>query len=331
MPEIAGFIDGCYNTYKSIPETDDAIEAATEVARDFAFNYTLNRDGYRDAVNNLVTEALTNLDTYIKLANGIVAAEDKIVNIYKGTTPEDRYWRGIIVFEVASTVFPLSKTKTAAKTASGIRQLLDDLKKFKIGKLFTERIGAASLEDLLKNSKFKDIYQPLETGAHVRKYLQYNVTTSEEAALKLFIQDDYYAAFNKALVGDIPMTAEYAAIRDLMISAHSKMPKQVGLKVFRGAGSSESTFAKNLVKGKKFTFNGKFTSSSIDEYTAETFRYSGKGNVIWEIESKTGVDLKLINSAESEILFKPNTQFELIDIVPSSKTPNVFIYRIKEI
>jgi hypothetical protein len=146
MPEIAGFIDGCYNTYKSIPETDEAVEAATEVARDFAFNYALNRDGYRDAVNNLVTEALTDLDTYIKLANGIVAAEDKIVNIYKGSTPEDRYWRGIIVFEVASAIFPLAKTKVAAKSTSGIRGLLDDLKKFKLRKF----VPKSSADDLAK-------------------------------------------------------------------------------------------------------------------------------------------------------------------------------------
>jgi hypothetical protein len=146
MPEIAGFIDGCYNTYKSIPETDEAVEAATEVARDFAFNYALNRDGYRDAVNNLVTEALTDLDTYIKLVNGIVAAEDKIVNIYKGSTPEDRYWRGIIVFEVASAIFPLAKTKVAAKSTSGIRGLLDDLKKFKLRKF----VPKSSADDLAK-------------------------------------------------------------------------------------------------------------------------------------------------------------------------------------
>lgn len=164
MPEIAGFVDGCYNTYKAIPQTDEAVEGATEVARDFAFNYALNRDGYRDAVNDLVAEALTNLDTYIKLANGIVATEDKIVNIYKGTTPEDCYWRGIIVFEVASAVFPFSKTKTAAKSASGIRELLDDLKRFKIGKLIVKDLKA-QIDDLIsstlskskKIAKFEDL------------------------------------------------------------------------------------------------------------------------------------------------------------------------------
>lgn len=164
VPEIAGFIDGCYNTYKAIPETDEAVEAASELARDFAFNYALNRDGYRDAVNELVTEAVTDLDTYIKLANAIVAAEDKIVNIYKGTSQEDRYWRGIIVFEVASAIFPLSKTKAAAKTASGIRGLLDDLRKYKVGKLSAETVEAVKTLRLGKFLKKIGDYEVYENG-----------------------------------------------------------------------------------------------------------------------------------------------------------------------
>jgi hypothetical protein len=191
--------------------------------------------------------------------------------------------------------------------------------------------SGGSLSDLLKNSKFKAIYEPLENGNLLRKYAQYNITTAEEASLKLFIQDDYYTNFNKALAGEIPMTAEYSTMKDLMISAHSKLPKQIGVTVFRGAGTSESIFAKSLSRGQKFNFEGRFTSSSIDDFIANDFRRAGKGDVIWQIESKTGVDLKLINSSESEVLFKPFTKYELIDIVPNAKTPNVFIYKIKEL
>jgi hypothetical protein len=146
-PEVAGFIDGCYNTYQAMTELDKSIGDATEIARDFAFNYTFNRDGYRDAVNQLVNEAATDLDTYIKLANAIVAAENKIENIYQGTTMEDRYLRGIIVFEVVSAIFPITKTKAAAKTASGIRGLIEELRAFKLRKAVvkseSEMIGLA--------------------------------------------------------------------------------------------------------------------------------------------------------------------------------------------
>lgn len=88
---------------------------------------------------------------------------------------------------------------------------------------------------------------------------------------------------------------------------------------------------KTLIKGQKFNFNGRFTSSSIDDSTADIFRRGGNGDVIWQIESKTGVDLKVINGSESEVLFKPFTQYELIDIIPSTKTQNVLIYKIKEL
>jgi len=193
------------------------------------------------------------------------------------------------------------------------------------------RLGESAKNELLKNPSFKAIFDPLENGSHARKYSQYNVTVAEEASLKLFIQDNYYSSFNRALAGEIPMTDEYSAMKELMILAHSKLPKQIGVTVFRGAGKTESVFAKNLVKGQKFDFQGRFTSSSLDDYIADLFRRGNQGDVIWQIESKTGVDLKDINSSEAELLFKPRTQFELIDIIPSTQTPNVFIYKIKEL
>jgi Bacterial EndoU nuclease len=152
-PELAGFIDGSYNTIKGMSELSDALNQATEVARTIAFNYTFNINGYRDAMHEMVSEVVTDLDTYIKIANTIVAAEDKLVNIYKGTTMEDRYWRGIIAFEVAGILFPLSKTKVAAKTATGLRGLLDDFRRIKVNgvvngggyafKIITTDVGAA--------------------------------------------------------------------------------------------------------------------------------------------------------------------------------------------
>ncbi|MBF7089963.1 hypothetical protein IUY40_00165 [Flavobacterium sp. ALJ2] len=137
--------------------------------------------------------------------------------------------------------------------------------------------------------------------------------------------------FNNALSGQIPMTSEYIAMKELMIFACSKLPKQIGINAFRGAGLTESNFAKTLIKGQKFNFGERFISSSLDDYTADIFRRGHKGDVIWQIESKTGIDLKLINGSESEILFKPFTQYELIDIIPSTENQKFFIYKIKEL
>ena len=198
---------------------------------------------------------------------------------------------------------------------------------------FCRRFGLqiiGSLDDLLKNPIFKGIYEPLENGSLIRKYAQYRVSTAEEASLKLFVQDNYYANFNKALAGEIPMTVEYGAMKSLIISAHSKLPKYIGT-VYRGAGKTESAFAKTLSPNQTFNFNGRVTSSSIDDFIADDFRRGGLGDVIWEIQSKTGADIKLINSAESEILFKPFTGYKLINVVSSTKTPNVLIYKIIEL
>lgn len=138
-----------------------------------------------------------------------------------------------------------------------------------------------SLESLLNNKIFREIYEPLENGNHIRKYKQYDVSILEEAALKLYIRDDFYFNFNKALSGEIIMTTEYSVMRELLISAYSKLPKQINIIVFRGAGGKESFFAKNLVIGQKFDFGGRFTSASIDDYTADLFRRGNNGDIIW--------------------------------------------------
>jgi predicted nucleotidyltransferase len=143
MPEIAGFVDGAYNTVKALPDLPDALEQATDLARTLAFNYTLNRDGYRDAANALAVEMATDLDTYLALANAIEGGKRKITNIYRGTTREDRYYRGIIAFEAAVLLLPLTKTKAAIKTARSLRGLLEELKALKLGTRVVKGEGSA--------------------------------------------------------------------------------------------------------------------------------------------------------------------------------------------
>jgi len=76
--------------------------------------------------------------------------------------------------------------------------------------------------------------------------------------------------------------------------------------LYRGAGEKESIFAKALKEGDDFDFSGRFTSSSDEFSEANLFRRGGKGDVIWEIQSKTCVDITKINSSEAEFLFKPD-------------------------
>jgi TANFOR domain-containing protein len=195
--------------------------------------------------------------------------------------------------------------------------------------LLPEKWG--SLEDLLLNIKYKSIYDPLLNGSNIRKFAQYNVTIAEEAALKLYVGEDFYANFNKAMAGEIGITSEFEAVKRLLISAHSKFPKVVDINVFRGAGVSESQFAKNLSLEQEFDFKGRFTSSSNNEFTADLFRQGRKGDVIWKIKSKTGIDLQAINPDEAEIFFNTMTKFKLKRISPSITNPSVKIYEIIEL
>lgn len=187
----------------------------------------------------------------------------------------------------------------------------------------------SSLDDLLKNPKFKQIYEPLENGSHIRKFGD-GVTTAEEASLKLFIQDNYYSDFNKALAGEIPMTAEYNEMKKLMESAQSKLPKYNGT-VYRGAGKAESDFAKTLSVGEDFDFGGRFTSTSTEVYIASDFMRGNNGSVMWEIEAKLGTDLKSINSSEFEVLLRTNSKYKLVEIKNHPTSSDVKIYKIKEL
>ncbi|MDP9960385.1 hypothetical protein [Chryseobacterium lathyri] len=136
--------------------------------------------------------------------------------------------------------------------------------------------------------------------------------------------------FSKALAGEIPMTAEYNEMKKLMESAQSKLPKYNGT-VFRGAGKAESDFAKTLSVGQDFNFNGRFTSTSTKDYIASDFMRGNNGSVMWEIEAKSGTDLKSINSSEFEVLLKTNSKYKLLEIKNNSTSSDVKIYKIKEL
>ena len=355
MPEIAGFIDGCYNTYKSIPETDEAVEAATEVARDFAFNYALNTDGYRDAVNNLVTEALTDLDTYIKLANGIVAAEDKIVNIYKGTTQEDRYWRGVIVFEVASAIFPLTKTKTAAKSASGIRGLLEDLKKFKVGKLaITEstkvtiktatkaitksRLPEEFVSALKSFGKTEDDILEYFTRYHndnQYRFLnevedlvsQYTTLTRAEAyTLWGYTTDNFYFKLNEWLRNgsNIDKTRQ---LKNILESALNKVPKYTGGEAYRAIGfkpenaSDMADFLLKHNKGKIVDYNdfvscGSSKEAAFYDKATKNIKITFKNLSPVADISDFADGIKFRGYTPKELLIEPGRKFRVLDVKP---------------
>lgn len=191
-----------------------------------------------------------------------------------------------------------------------------------------ESIGGT--DELIKKISFKTLYDRIIANSIPRKFAQYGVTEIEEASMLWYIDiNGYYRNFNSALAGEIPITPFYNQMREILIDALNKIPKKNGT-VFRGAGSAESEFAKTLSEKQTFNFEGRFTSSSLQEEIAIDYMEQGLGDVIWQIESKSGADLTLINSQETEVLFKPNTDYLLNKVILHPTLPNVKIYKIIE-
>jgi hypothetical protein len=120
-------------------------------------------------------------------------------------------------------------------------------------------------------------------------------------------------------------------MRDLMEAAHAKLPKEVNKLLYRGAGANESMFAKGLKQDDEFGFGGRFTSSSSEFSEADIFRRAGEGDVIWEIESKTAVDITKLNSSEAEFLFTPSAKYKLDKIVPLENNPSPVSARLQRV
>lgn len=193
-----------------------------------------------------------------------------------------------------------------------------------------DAIFLVAFGQLLDNPLYRSFVNPLISGDHVLK-LGSGVNEIEEAAMKLFVSHSYYRDYNRALAGEIEMRLEYKAMKVLMESAHNKLLKVEGTQLFRGAGEDESNFASNLTIGQEFDFEGRFTSTSYELFIADLFRRGNRGTVIWQIRSRTGVDISRINSGEREVLFKPFTKYELIDIQSASPNSEVLIYIVNEI
>ncbi|WP_326983252.1 hypothetical protein VUJ46_01520 [Chryseobacterium sp. MYb264] len=275
------------------------------------------RDGLWKAVKNI------NLESIKTAATGVIKTKwDAYANSPGHITYHEMGKDGVTVVSMAMGAGFFKKG------ADGLKDGIEDT-----GEKFIKKEAgniAESFNELLKNPKFKQIYEPLENGNIGRKYITHNVTSAEEASLKLFTQDDYYNNFNKALTGEIPMTTEYTEMKKLMESAQSKLPKYNGVG-FRGAGIAESAFAKKLSVGQEFGLGGKFVSSSTEKHIAGQFAAGSKGDVIWEITSKTGTDLSAINPSEAEVLFKPSTKFKVVEIVQHDEIPSMTKYKIIEL
>ncbi|MFA0964949.1 ADP-ribosyltransferase domain-containing protein [Roseivirga sp. BDSF3-8] len=118
---------------------------------------------------------------------------------------------------------------------------------------------------------------------------------------------------NKALRGEIPMTDEYRAFKELLNSGMEKLPKYNGDKVFRGIKGEEAALAKTWNVGDEIPFSD-FKSSSTELSTA--LKPAFMEDVLYEIVNPKGYNICDVSCLphEAEILFKSGTKFEVVNI-----------------
>lgn len=103
-----------------------------------------------------------------------------------------------------------------------------------------------------------------------------------------------------------------AAIR-LASTALEALPAFHGV-TFRGIGTDHKWLLDNYKRGE-LVLEKSFTSTSTDLGTALRFAASGSGAAIFVVKGQTGRDIQAVSriAGESEVLFRPNTMFRVLD------------------
>lgn len=184
------------------------------------------------------------------------------------------------------------------------------------------------LKILGENPAFQKILVELSNTRYMAKYL----SLEEEAAVRLYTSG-YYSGLNRALRGEITITEEYKAYKELLNNALNKLPQTSSSTFFRLEKLSLELLKKEYAIGKTIEKKG-FTSSTYDYMAAEEMMFDDTGfNVLIKITGKNGKSIEATSKipAEREVLFKSNTKFivEEIKPIPSPINPSENIIFIK--
>jgi hypothetical protein len=234
----------------------------------------------------------------VSIRNFLKSVKDNADNI-KDLKPEDAAQINVYLQKL--------KAEAKARALSNLEGSVDDA---------VAAIGKAAKQDwvadLFKNADLAAFKKSLQTDASLRKFGQY-LSIEEEAVIKYYTTPSGYKDFNRALRGEIPMTDFYKDYERALNQALNKLPKS-DRTVYRGLGKEGSEYFKTLKKGDEFTEVG-FTSSSLEDDIAEHFMTKNGGNTVLIWKSKSGVLISETSEAsfESEVLFKSNKRFKIVD------------------
>ncbi|WP_288435860.1 ADP-ribosyltransferase domain-containing protein [uncultured Chryseobacterium sp.] len=173
------------------------------------------------------------------------------------------------------------------------------------------------LKVLGENPSFQKILVELSKTRYMIKYL----SLEEEAAVRLYTSG-YYSGLNRALRGEIVITEEYKAFKELLNNALKKLPKTSSSTFYRLEKMSPEMLSKEYAIGKTIEKKG-FTSSTYDYMAVEEMMVDDVGyNVFIKISGKNGKNIEAASllPAEREVLFRSNTKF-IVDDIEKIKNP----------
>lgn len=173
------------------------------------------------------------------------------------------------------------------------------------------------LKVLGENPSFQKILVELSKTRYMIKYL----SLEEEAAVRLYTSG-YYSGLNRALRGEIVITEEYKAFKELLNNALKKLPKTSSSTFYRLEKMSPEMLSKEYAIGKTIEKKG-FTSSTYDYMAVEEMMVDDVGyNVFIKISGKNGKNIEAASllPAEREVLFRSNMKF-IVDDIENIKNP----------
>lgn len=163
-------------------------------------------------------------------------------------------------------------------------------------------LGSLSPENVLKyKSKTNELKSQIESS-------KIELSNEEQYAINQYISAESYI-LNEVLRDGLELTARQKIMINNLDKALSKFPKYEG-NVTRSImldNDRLKDFIKIHQKGKKIKYKS-YTSATVG------IRYNDKSNIELHIKSKNGRDIRNFNKAEQEILFKRNTEFQIIQI-----------------
>lgn len=171
---------------------------------------------------------------------------------------------------------------------------------------------AMSLEDAMPGMGDAWIQRGREFADLRDPYLSARLSDDQVGALYGYTTDEGYTMLNPALRGMKPMTPGLEAYSQHLSDAMDVLPAKSGTFV-RGVRSLPTEILDQHVPGNIVSDPGYFSTDMIKPF---------KGKIQMQVEGYSGKQIDFVSefketNMENEVLFKPNTKFEVIDRVES--------------